>query len=208
MGFISLQRDRVDYTPVLRFGLAFGNVEGILPHQTGLMKFFRALISSTWSFQVWVSLRYLRKWLMINNISFSSIISVEVGRWVLPNSIHLKDVRQSQENEWFNPKMIVVWNELADSRVNMYMGLTVMQEVWMREHNRITDYFIKLNPHWSDDRLYEESRKITIGIMQHITYNEFVPLLLGKQIPPIISIPTSSWLFLLLSFYCFIKLTT
>lgn len=90
----------------------------------------------------------------------------------------------------------------------MYMGLTVMQEVWMREHNRITDYFIKLNPHWSDDRLYEESRKITIGIMQHITYNEFVPLLLGKQIPPIISIPTSSWLFLLLSFYCFIKLTT
>ena len=208
MGFISLQRDRVDYTPVLRFGLAFGNVEGILPHQTGLMKFFRALISSTWSFQVWASLRYLRKWLMINNISFSSIISVEVGRWVLLNSIHLKDVRQSQENEWFNPKMIVVWNELADSRVNMYMGFTVMQEVWMREHNRITDYFIKLNPHWSDDRLYEESRKITIGIMQHITYNEFVPLLLGKQIPPIISIPTSSWLFLLLSFYCFIKLTT
>ena len=208
MGFISLQRDRVDYTPVLRFGLAFGNVEGILPHQTGLMKFFRALISSTWSFQVWASLRYLRKWLMINNISFSSIISVEIGRWVLLNSIHLKDVRQSQENEWFNPKMIVVWNELADSRVNMYMGLTVMQEVWMREHNRITDYFIKLNPHWSDDRLYEESRKITIGIMQHITYNEFVPLLLGKQIPPIISIPTSSWLFLLLSFYCFIKLTT
>ena len=126
---------------------------------------------------------------MINNISFSSIISVEVGRWVLLNSIHLKDVRQSQENEWFNPKMIVVWNELADSRVNMYMGFTVMQEVWMREHNRITDYFIKLNPHWSDDRLYEESRKITIGIMQHITYNEFVPLLLGKQIPPIISYP-------------------
>ena len=61
------------------------------------------------------------------------------------------------------------------------MGLTVMQEVWMREHNRITDKFIKMNPNWNDDRLYEESRKITIAIMQHITYNEFVPLLIGKQ---------------------------
>lgn len=65
------------------------------------------------------------------------------------------------------------------------MGLTVMQEVWMREHNRITDYFIKLNPNWNDDRLYEESRKITIAIMQHVTYNEFVPLLLGKQQQPV-----------------------
>jgi len=69
----------------------------------------------------------------------------------------------------------------ADSRVNSYMGLTVMQEVWMREHNRITDKFIKMNPNWNDDRLYEESRKITIAIMQHITYNEFVPLLIGEK---------------------------
>lgn len=56
----------------------------------------------------------------------------------------------------------------------------MMHTVWMREHNRISDYFIKLNKNWDDDRLYEEARRITIAQLQHITYNEFLPLLLGK----------------------------
>lgn len=55
-----------------------------------------------------------------------------------------------------------------------------MNQVWMREHNRITDFLAKLNPHWDDERLFQESRRITIAEMQHVTYNEFVPLLLGK----------------------------
>ena len=56
----------------------------------------------------------------------------------------------------------------------------MMHTVWMREHNRISDYFIKLNKNWDDDRLYEVARRITIAQLQHITYNEFLPLLLGK----------------------------
>ena len=80
-----------------------------------------------------------------------------------------------------NPHIFFLCGEYAgDSRVNQYIGLTVMQQLWMREHNRITDSLTTVNPNWDDDRLYEESRKIAIAIMQHVTYNEFLPLLLGK----------------------------
>jgi hypothetical protein len=67
----------------------------------------------------------------------------------------------------------------GDSRVNEFFGLTVMNQVWMREHNRVTDFFIKLNPHWDDERLYQETRRIVIAEMQHVVFNEFLPLLLG-----------------------------
>lgn len=54
-----------------------------------------------------------------------------------------------------------------------------MNQVWMREHNRVTDFLIKINPHWEDERLYQETRRVVIAEMQHVVYNEFLPLLLG-----------------------------
>jgi len=67
----------------------------------------------------------------------------------------------------------------GDARVNQFIGLTAMNQVWMREHNRVTDFFIKINPHWDDERLYQETRRVVIAEMQHVVYNEFLPLLLG-----------------------------
>uniref|UniRef100_A0A915LV78 Peroxidase n=1 Tax=Meloidogyne javanica TaxID=6303 RepID=A0A915LV78_MELJA len=65
------------------------------------------------------------------------------------------------------------------------MGL---HTIFVRLHNRIATTLIQLNPHWNQDRVYQETRKIVGAILQAICYQEFLPSLLGdrlkKHIPP------------------------
>lgn len=70
----------------------------------------------------------------------------------------------------------------GDIRVNENVGLTLMHTMWMREHNRIARKLSDLNPHWSDDTLFEEARRIVGGEIQHITFNELLPSILGEEV--------------------------
>ncbi|XP_012281490.1 peroxidasin-like protein [Orussus abietinus] len=69
----------------------------------------------------------------------------------------------------------------GDSRVNEHPGLTLMHVLFLREHNRVAKQLEQLNPHWDDDRLYQEARRVVIAEMQHITYNEYLPVVLGEN---------------------------
>lgn len=83
----------------------------------------------------------------------------------------------------------------GDARANENLHLTSMHLIWARHHNYIADNLARLNPHWDDERLFQESRKILGAQMQHITYNEFLSVVLGKQSSEkfgIISQPSSS----------------
>jgi len=69
----------------------------------------------------------------------------------------------------------------GDSRSNEQPGLTAYHTVWLREHNRLAVELKYLNPHWNDEKLYQEARRILIAEMQHITYNEWLPIVLGTD---------------------------
>lgn len=71
--------------------------------------------------------------------------------------------------------------ESGDARANENLHLTSMHLIWARQHNYLADGLAKVNPHWDDEKLFQESRKILGAQMQHIHYNEFLPVLLGEN---------------------------
>ena len=71
--------------------------------------------------------------------------------------------------------------QAGDVRANENIALSSMQTIWVREHNRIVDQLCKNNPSLSDQELYEQGRSIVAAEIQAITYNEFLPALLGTN---------------------------
>ncbi|PSN38523.1 hypothetical protein C0J52_20098 [Blattella germanica] len=70
----------------------------------------------------------------------------------------------------------------GDARANENLHLTTMHLLWARQHNRLAENLIALNPLWSDEKVFQESRRIVVAQLQHITYNEFLPVLLGEDL--------------------------
>lgn len=52
----------------------------------------------------------------------------------------------------------------------------------LKEHNRIATVLSDKNPTWSDTVLFLEARRALVAQIQHITYIEFLPIILGQQI--------------------------
>ena len=54
--------------------------------------------------------------------------------------------------------------------------------IFARSHNAMAETLSKLNPEWSDETVFQETRKINNAIMQQFTYNEYLPVVLGDAI--------------------------
>jgi hypothetical protein len=67
----------------------------------------------------------------------------------------------------------------GDIRSNEQVGLTAMHTLFVREHNRLADQIRGDHPDGTDEQIYQQARKFVISLMQSITYNEFLPALLG-----------------------------
>jgi len=68
----------------------------------------------------------------------------------------------------------------GDIRVQENPDLTALQTLFVREHNRQVGLLTTAHPDWTDDRLYNQARAIVTAEIARITYNEFLPHLVGK----------------------------
>lgn len=69
----------------------------------------------------------------------------------------------------------------GDVRVNEQVGLISMHTLFMREHNRMCRRILAGNPNLTDEQVFWNARKQVIAIIQSITYNEFLPAILGPD---------------------------
>ncbi len=69
----------------------------------------------------------------------------------------------------------------GDVRANENIFLTAMHTLFAREHNRLCSIVLGNNPLWEgyDELIFQHARRIVAGQMQVITFNEFLPALLG-----------------------------
>lgn len=71
----------------------------------------------------------------------------------------------------------------GDIRANEQVGLTAVHTIFVREHNRLAELIQAQDPELSDEEIYQSARKIVSAEIQAITYNEFLPALLGNEAP-------------------------
>ena len=94
------------------------------------------------------------------------------GLDLLPPADGAQDCRSANRSRCFRA---------GDIRVNEHPALTLMHTIWARQHNRLADQFQQINLHWNDERLYQETRRLVSAQLQHITFSELVPAILGQQ---------------------------
>lgn len=67
----------------------------------------------------------------------------------------------------------------GDGHANQMVSLVAVHMIFTREHNRVAGILSSMNPHWAEQLVFLEARKIVIAEFQHIIYNEWLPLIIG-----------------------------
>jgi peroxidase len=69
----------------------------------------------------------------------------------------------------------------GDIRANEQPTLAAMHTLFVREHNYQVGRIRKAKPDLDDEELYQRARQIVIAEIQHVTYEEYLPALLGRD---------------------------
>ncbi|MGB1249932.1 MAG: peroxidase family protein [Candidatus Promineifilaceae bacterium] len=116
----------------------------------------------------------------------SSIGRAKWKREVLPDDTARANLRTSANNLLpYEPEGNCPSNSnnpcfgAGDIRAAEQPGLSALHTLFMREHNRLVTMLRAEHPYWTEDELYETVRLLLGAELQQITYEEWLPLLLG-----------------------------
>ena len=68
----------------------------------------------------------------------------------------------------------------GDARGDVHAGFTLLHTVFLRNHNNLAEKLHQKHQDWNDEKIYQEARKINAALMQHITYTQYLDVLLGE----------------------------
>lgn len=77
--------------------------------------------------------------------------------------------------------------------MNQNLNIALFQNLFLRFHNYIANELQLQHPSWTDEIVYQETRRIVAAVVQIITYDHFLPIVLGKS-----SVSPSSFFVILL----------
>ena len=69
----------------------------------------------------------------------------------------------------------------GDVRANENVELSAIQALFVREHNQIANAIAASSHGLNDEQIFQRARRIVVAELQVVTYNEFLPALLGPN---------------------------
>lgn len=69
----------------------------------------------------------------------------------------------------------------GDGRAGENYGLTLIQALFLREHNRLAAEIKSGHPNWTDEQIFQAARRVNIAQYQAIVFYEFLPSLLLSE---------------------------
>lgn len=81
------------------------------------------------------------------------------------------DAPEMEDGVGLSEKLFVA----GDVRANENVLLLSFHTLFVREHNRVCDELKEEHPDWTDEELYQHARKIVGGLIQSITFEEWLP---------------------------------
>jgi len=73
-------------------------------------------------------------------------------------------------------------SERTGLSANWWIGLSLMHNLFAKEHNAICDHLAREYPGWSDDQLYRTARLVNVALMAKIHTLDWTPRILGHPV--------------------------
>ncbi|CAI5441932.1 unnamed protein product [Caenorhabditis angaria] len=68
----------------------------------------------------------------------------------------------------------------GDDRNSQQTLLIAVHSVFHREHERVSTILSNINPHWGDEKVYQETRKFISAQFSNIVYSHYLPIVIGE----------------------------